>query len=175
MKICVASKNPAKLEAVRRGFALMFPEANWPIDGVSVPSGVSEQPCSCDETYLGALNRLEAAREARPEAQFWVGIEGGLEHKHDQWLAFAWILVRSGERLGKSRTGSFFLAPRIAELVESGMEMGHADDLVFGTQNSKQGLGATGILTGGAIDRAGFYAHAVALALIPFRNPDVYT
>ncbi len=46
--------------------------------------------------------------------------------------------------------------------------------MVFGRTNSKQGNGAVGLLTGDVIDRAAYYVHAVILALIPFRNPELY-
>jgi len=45
---------------------------------------------------------------------------------------------------------------------------------VFGKENSKQTYGAVGLLTGDVIDRTRFYEDAVVLALIPFRNPDLY-
>jgi non-canonical (house-cleaning) NTP pyrophosphatase len=62
----------------------------------------------------------------------------------------------------------------VADLVRHGMELGHADDQVFGRNNSKQMNGAVGILTANAIDREELYAHAVMLALIPFLNPTLY-
>ena len=59
-------------------------------------------------------------------------------------------------------------------LVREGKELGEADDIVFGKENSKQTYGAVGLLTGDVIDRTRFYEDAVVLALIPFRNPDLY-
>lgn len=172
--ICVASQNPVKINAALSGFQRMFPDRLWEAKGISVPSGVSDQPMSCEETYQGALNRLNAITELCAEADYHVGIEGGLEELHGELAAFAWILVRGEGRLAKGRTASFFLAPRVTELVRGGMEMGFADDEVFGHTDSKRNQGATGILTGGVIDRAEFYAHAVIMALIPFKNKAHY-
>jgi non-canonical (house-cleaning) NTP pyrophosphatase len=62
----------------------------------------------------------------------------------------------------------------IAELVRGGIELGEADDQVFGTQGSKQHNGAVGLLTHDTLTRDGFYAQAVQLALIPFINPHLY-
>jgi non-canonical (house-cleaning) NTP pyrophosphatase len=64
----------------------------------------------------------------------------------------------------------FYLPDEVAALVRGGMELGHADDVVFGRSNSKQEDGSVGLLTGGVINRETYYAHAVVLALIPFRN-----
>jgi len=54
------------------------------------------------------------------------------------------------------------------------MELGHADDMVFKRDNSKQKNGAVGILTHDLIDRASYYEQALILALIPFINKDIY-
>jgi non-canonical (house-cleaning) NTP pyrophosphatase len=54
------------------------------------------------------------------------------------------------------------------------VELGEADDRVFGCNNSKQQNGAIGLLTGDAVDRAGLYVPAVIFALIPFKNPELY-
>jgi putative aldouronate transport system permease protein len=56
-------------------------------------------------------------------------------------------------------------------LVRAGLELGHADDRVFGRDNSKQANGAIGILTDDVVDREAYYVHAVIMALVPFKNP----
>jgi inosine/xanthosine triphosphatase len=174
-RIVVASANPVKLRAVQQGFARLFPEQDWQVETISVPSGVSDQPGSDAETLQGALNRAQAACTALPEADYWVGLEGGIEDEGAGMAAFAWIAVLGvGRRLGKARTGIFYLPPKVAELVRQGKELGEADDIVFGKTNSKQANGAIGILTGDVLDRADFYTQAVILALLPFRNPQLY-
>jgi len=63
-----------------------------------------------------------------PEAGYWVGIEGGVEDENDEMAAenatamaaFAWVVVRSGDRVGKARTGTFFLPAPVADLVRQG-------------------------------------------------------
>lgn len=175
MKIIVASKNPVKLNAVKRGFKKMFPNESLEIDGVSVPSGVSSQPMSNNETFLGALNRSKKARINSLEADFWIGIEGGCENNKNELEAFAWVIVLSKNgKIGKGRTSTFYLPKKICALIKKGKELGEADDIVFGQTNSKQKHGTVGNLTGNIIDRTKFYTEAVILALIPFRNTDLY-
>ena len=89
-------------------------------------------------------------------------------------MAFAWIVVKSREQEGKSRSGSFLLPRPIVDLIRQGVELGDADDRVFGRSNSKQGNGAIGILTNDVIDRTGLYEHAVILALTPFIKKELY-
>ncbi len=178
--IIVASKNPVKIQAAREGFERMFPGESFLIQGVSVPSGVSVQPFTSQETLQGAINRAQAARLAVPEATYWIGIEGGVSLEPEGHLtreelwAYAWVAILSSDRSGKGCTGSFALPPEVAELVKQGKELGEADDIVFGRTNSKQENGAVGLLTENIIDRAAFYEQAVILALIPFKNPVLY-
>jgi inosine/xanthosine triphosphatase len=173
-RIIVASQNPVKIRATLRGFQCMFPGNVFDLDTVTVSSGVGDQPFSSEETLRGALQRARRTAERMPDADFWVGIEGGVEETTDGMVAFAWIVVQSTRLVGKARTGTFFLPDRVACLIREGMELGEADDRVFGTENSKQEAGAVGLLTGDVIDRAGLYEHALVLALVPFRNRALY-
>jgi len=174
-KIIVASTNPVKIKAAQDGFQRMFPGEEFEVAGVSVASGVSDQPMDDQETYQGALNRANNASQASPGADFYVGLEGGIEAKGDDMEAFAWMVVRSRDgKTGKGRTGSFFLPQRVVELIHEGKELGEADDIVFAQTNSKQANGTVGNLTGDAVTRSSYYTEAVVLALIPFKNPELY-
>jgi inosine/xanthosine triphosphatase len=173
--IAVASNNPVKLQTALRGFQRMFPGDDFSLIPVSVPSGVSIQPVSDAETLQGALNRAQGARKSVPAADFWVGIEGGVQANRKEMEAFAWIVVCSKNATGKGRTASFFLPAQIVQLIQEGHELGEADDIVFNRTNSKQSNGAIGILTGDVIDRVALYEMAVIMALIPFKNPELYS
>ncbi len=171
--IVVASRNPVKIQAALDGFKKMFPGEAFQVEGVSAPSNVSDQPMSDAETLQGALNRARNARTLAAHADYWVGIEGGCDEQQGAMQAFAWVVVLSKERAGQSRTGTFTLPAEVARLVRQGVELGEADDRVFSRSNSKQGNGAVGILTRDVIDRTTYYEHAVILALVPFKNPDL--
>lgn len=175
MKVVVASKNPVKLKTTQLGFERMFPGETIDVEGISVPSGVADQPMTDSETFQGSLQRVKNAKQAVSEVDYWVGIEGGLEEKNGELEAFAWVIVlRADGKIGKGRTSTFFLPSKVAELVRQGKELGEADDIVFGLQNSKQQMGAVGILTHGVIDRTQYYEQAMVVALIPFKNPELY-
>jgi len=173
-KVIIASKNPVKINAVKIGFEKMFPSEKFEFKGVSVPSGVKDQPATNQETMAGAINRANNAKLQHQQADFWVGIEGGIEKDKEEMGVFAWIVVKSNEISGKTRTSTFFLPKKIVELIDAGKELGEADDIVFGGTNSKQKNGAVGILTGNIIVRTSYYTEAVILALIPFKNPEIY-
>lgn len=173
-KIIIASKNPAKIKAVELAFNQVFPNEVFQFEGVSVPSEVPDQPKGESETLLGAENRVKNAMDAF-EADFWVGLEGGVSENNNELEAFAWMVIRSKEMHGKGRTGSFYLPPKVAKLVKDGMELGHADDVVFGQSNSKQKGGAVGLLTNNILTRTTYYEQALILALIPFINKEHYS
>jgi inosine/xanthosine triphosphatase len=152
----------------------MFPDATYIVRGVTVASGVAEQPMSDEETLQGALNRVQNARTLEPDADYWVGIEGGVNTQDGSLQSLAWVVVTDkGGRTGKARTAVFCLPEETAKLVREGMELGQADDLVFGRSNSKQHNGAVGLLTDDVIDRTTYYIQAVILALIPFKNTNL--
>ncbi|MFT7436407.1 MAG: inosine/xanthosine triphosphatase [Algoriphagus sp.] len=175
MKVFIASKNPTKINATKSGFEQTFPDDTFEVEGISIPSGVPDQPIGSKETYLGALNRAEGAKIKQPNADFWVGIEGGNIIHNEEMEAMAWVVVLSkGRRLGKARTAGFFLAPEVVKLVNDGYELGRADEIVFGIQNSKQKMGSSGLLTDNLITRIDFYIPAVIFALIPFKKPELY-
>ena len=173
--IILASENPVKIQATLGGFQRMFPDEEFDIQPISVSSGVDIQPLSDRQTLRGALNRARGAALQVHEADYWVGIEGGVQDEDGEMAAFAWIAVMSHVLVGKSRSGSFVLPNEVADLVRQGKELGTADDIVFNRAGSKQGIGAVGILTGNIIDRKQLYEHAVVLALVPFKNATLYS
>lgn len=173
-RVVIASENPVKVTAVAQGFARMFPDRDFECVGISVPTGVSHQPMDDAETLHGAESRAKNAQATAPDAYFWVGVEGGVEDRESVLHGFAWVVVLSRDLEGRSRTASFEIPPEVAELVRNGIELGHADDQVFGRTNSKQKNGAVGLLTADVIDRVALYEPAVVLALIPFRNRELY-
>lgn len=171
-RITVASLNPVKLRAAQRAFQQIFPAQQFEVEGVAVPSGVADQPLSLAETMQGARNRAENAHAAQPGADYWVGIEGGIDDTPLGMSCFARVhIIGSDGREGLAQTAVFYLPREVAELVRAGLELGHADDQVFGRDNSKQANGAIGILTDDAVDREAYYIHAVIMALVPFKNP----
>lgn len=173
VRIAVGSTNPAKVHAARDGAARMLGEVE--ATGVHVPSGVSAQPHGDEEMIAGAEARASRALAAVAGASYGVGLEGGVDEHGGRMFACAWCAVadRSG-RLSLACTGRFELPPAVAELVRQGVELGDADDRVFGRANSKQQEGAVGLLTRGRFTRASFYAEAVALAFIRVTNPDLF-
>lgn len=174
MKIIVASKNPVKINCSEIGFRKMFPKEALEVEGMNIHSGVADQPMTNAETLAGAKNRAMNAQSKNPDADFWVGIEGGIEETPDGMEAFAWVVILSKDREGQSRTSTFYLPPKVRDLVLQGVELGHANDQVFAEHNSKQKGGAVGSLTNGLLGRTEYYVQAVILALVPHVQKEMY-
>ena len=168
--VIVASKNPVKIQSTRAGFSTFFPRMDWDVQGFSIPSGVSDQPMSDEETLKGATNRAQEAKRQHPGALFWVGIEGGCEIKEQKMWVFAWVVVCSRGRVSKAKTSMFALPENISQLVQEGIELGIATDMVFGKENTKHSQGVVGMLSKGLIDRTQYYVQPMILALTAFES-----
>ena len=173
-KIIVASKNPVKINATHQAFKKVFPKESLEVVGVQVPSFVSNQPMSDEETLEGAINRAENAKLAHKTADYWVGIEGGIETDGVHMDAFRSIIILTQKRVGQVRSCTFPLPPYVAKAVLEGKELGHVNDDFFKMHNSKQGGGAVGSLTDNLVTRMDLYIQPLILALIPFSQPDLY-
>lgn len=173
-RVIIASRNPVKINSAKEGFRQIFGDKPFSFEGVNVPSGVSDQPMSDQETLQGAINRAQTARVEIPGAAYWVGIEGGIQEDQFGIYAFAWAVVQSQDKQGQSRTSTFYLPDKVVKLLKNGVELGEANDIVFQESNSKQRGGAVGSLTNGQLGRTEYYVQAVMLALVPFCNPQLY-
>ncbi|EGR1985182.1 TPA: non-canonical purine NTP phosphatase [Vibrio parahaemolyticus] len=167
-KVIIASLNPAKINAVKSAFQSAFPQQAFEFVGISVPSEVADQPMTNEETHRGALNRVKNAKLEMPTADFYVGLEAGIEGN----VTFAWMVIESDTHRGESRSASLILPPEVLAQLADANELGDVMDKVFGTENIKQKGGAISLLTQNQLTRSSVYHQALILALIPFTNPD---
>ena len=193
--IAVASKNPVKLSAARNAFAQVFtPEyagffdqcKQWLKDTfdpetitvlrASVPSLVSEQPTTMEETEQGARNRLHAIREQFPEAEAWVAIEGGVILRERSVIEVGCIIVAHKEcpHTFMVEVPRFAVAHQTALRIRAGKEMGPANDEVFGQTNSKQAGGMAGIITDQLVIRYDLYYMPLLIAFSQVKNAHLY-
>lgn len=173
--VVVGSNNPVKLAAAQQAFGEMFPEEVFSFVAHTVGSGVSDQPVGIEETKQGATNRALACREMYPEADYWLGLEGGIEIIETKYYVSAWMCVtgKNGQ-VGYGRTGAFMVPLLITERIKQGEELGTACDNVFSQINSGYKGGAVSILTDGKITRADFYVPAIMFALISFSKTELF-
>jgi len=174
MKVAVASNNPVKQAAARSAFEQAFGQ---PVEliGSAVPSGVRDQPLTDEETRQGALNRALRMQEKHPEADYWVGIEGGVAPADENGMeAFGWMAVLNKHRQSLARSASFLLPNYITVEIRAGHELGPTMDVLFNEENTKHKGGAVGLLTNSLVSREALYTQPLLLALIPYLQPDKY-
>ncbi len=170
MKIIVGSKNPVKIKGTEEAFSKYY--NNVSVEGTSVP-GAPDQPFG-DETLEGAKFRAKYLQE-HEEADFYVGMEGGVAEHAGKWLCFAAVVV-----MDKQGRESFALSPHfplpdsVAKRLLAGEELGPVMDDVRGETNTKQKDGACGFFTKGRYHRKDQYLSAAVMALSAWQHEALY-
>ena len=167
--VVVATTNPAKIKAVILAFKDTFGTECFRIEGINVESGVPQQPIGNIETQTGARQRVIAARQIHPTADFWIGIEAGIEDN----MTFSWIVIEHLQHRGESRSASLMLPEIILQGIHQGRELGDEMAKFSGITDLRYQEGAIGFFTAGKLTRTRVYHQALLLALVPFQH-EVY-
>ncbi len=176
MKILVGSENPVKIAAVKEAFSEYF--ENPEIVCFAADSGVPAQPVNM-QTFEGARNRASALKVLNERqnlnADFFIGIEGGIIKIFDKWFAFGLMCIINKEGLeGYGSSPLFELPDTVIEKLLSGSELGLVMDEITGTENTKQNGGAIGYFTNGKMDRRQLYVSGIIAALVPFHHKQLF-
>ena len=164
--VIAATTNPAKIRAILHAFNEIYGEDACDIESVDVDSGVPEQPLGNAQTRQGARNRVINARQAKPDADFWVAIEAGI----DEGSTFSWVVIESAQQRGEARSATLPLPEVILQKVRAAEALGPAMSNYTGIDEIGRKDGAIGVFTAGKLTRASVYHQAVILALSPFHN-----
>lgn len=141
---------------------------------VKVPSGVSDQPLSEQETITGAINRAKHAWATSAEEAIGLGLEGGLHYDDvltKQWYLLSVCAAWNGTQLYIGRGLYFPIPNQVGELVkEQGIELKTVINQLSGTTDSNHKEGAYGLFTNGQVTRSNVFRDAVLAALTPFTS-----
>ena len=87
MKVAIATASAEKIAGVKDAIFRFFNLKESAIDcySKSIASGVSAQPFG-DETYQGALNRVNKAKKEFPEMDYYISCEAGIENAFGQYF-----------------------------------------------------------------------------------------
>lgn len=180
MTVCiVGSKNPVKLNAAREALSLSLALPALEAIGVSVPSGVPEQPLNTAQTRQGAINRVKAClaeADARSREQDWfIAIEGGVDMFDDGPATFAFVVIYHQDTWSVGRSANLPLPASVFQALQNGEELGPLMDKLFNTENIKHKGGAIGLLTHHLATRQSVYEMAILLAMAKFNHPEFFT
>lgn len=171
--VAVGTKNPAKVEGVRRAFSKYFDGLEFiPVDSSSVAKA---QPKGLEEMASGATARARFAL-SKAGGDFGVGVEAGIftigEVYFDNQVAA--IVDKTGKvSLGHS---AGYMLPRDAmeKLFRDGRELERWAEEVSGVKEVGDKGGLIKHLTRGKMDRTQLTEQCVLTALIPWHHRDVY-
>lgn len=185
--IAVGSTRRPKVNAVKEAAMNITPflgeEAQLDVTGHEVESGVNHTPASREELMQGARQRVEALQESlrakNTLADFYVGLEGGLDVVIENGLKKvfleSWAYVSDGTKGHFGCSGSIELPEALAEEVLSrGTELSVAIDEFAGAVGIRDGQGAWGVLSRNLVSRQESFRLAVVTAFAPFYNARMY-
>lgn len=163
--VAIGTRNPVKVSAVKKFFKRVFPKKKFNFVPVEVP-GAPSQPFD-SETLGGAKTRALESLKLVPEAEYGVGVEGGIRTIGSQSFIEGWVAV--SDRAGKVTLGfgggPILPSALMRKIVNERKEMGVAADELLGTKDIKHSIGMMGISTGGLITREDAFVYAGTIAL----------
>ena len=172
----VGSQNPVKVNAALETLSDTLDEA-FEVEGISVPSGVSDQPMTEEETREGAINRVKAllSLHGGGENEAWyVAIEGGVDVFEDGPATFAYVVIYHEGHWSVGRSANLPLPVSVYQALQRGEELGDVMDALFDTHNIKQKGGAIGLLTNHLATRQSVYELAIILTMAKFNFLPLY-
>lgn len=157
LNIVIGSKNPAKIGAVQQVFA------DAQVTSVNVPSHVSLQPFSDEETKRGAINRAKEVVVRYPET-IGIGLEGGVMYIGDELFLCNWgALVTPKKQVFTAGGARIQLPYSIEKALHEGIELGDVMDRYAKKTAVRNKEGAIGIFTNDLITRQEMFIHIVKL------------
>ena len=169
MQAVLASTNRAKLTAAQAVLGRVF--SGTIVSSVTVAVDVPAQPIGDEQTQAGAIARArEAVRHGG--ADLGIGMEGGLRETYAGWALCSWAAVVDAHgTVGVGGGGILLLPPHVVERVLAGEELSPVMDELAQATEIRHSLGASGILSGGLIDRGHIFEDALICALVPWLHP----
>lgn len=178
MKIGIGTNNEAKKNAVRAVFSEAFQLEDITLVPFDVESGVSAMLLTNDETALGAINRVNAIRPLVPDADYFVGLEGGVYEGPRGMYLLGWVAVAkaNSDIIALGHSGGVRLPADIASALRNGAELGPLMQARTGdvANEIRHSLGTTGILTKGLYPRNREFEDALKNALAEILSPEYY-
>lgn len=175
MEIVIGSQNGPKKKAVVSAFRKVYPDKSLDIQTVAAESGVADHPTTAEESIKGAENRLRHAREIKPDADFYVGIEGGLLGVNDIAWELGWVAIENQK--GELHTGisaGIEVKGKVLKAIVAGQELNEVLRDGHGIENAGNSNGFYGVATKDLVTREQAYEEAVIFALAPFNQPEYF-
>jgi inosine/xanthosine triphosphatase len=168
MRIGVGSTNRLKIEAVSEVFGRAFGSVT--VVPVDAKSGVPSQPFEA-QILEGATNRAKAALEGN---DLGVGIEAGIVRMAGRLFGMGYCVITDGKISSLGSQPMFELPEVFHERLEKGVELGKVTDEFFRTENAKEAMGASGLLSKNLVNRKELLKMSISTALMPWVSREIY-
>ena len=176
MKVIVATKNPGKIEGVRKALEYYYED----IDVIGIPSSsdVSNQPVN-EEIMLGAKNRVANLKkyccENNIDADLYISVEEGITNSLGEWLVLSVAIIEDDKGFISWGTSSGFPVPNkhVNNIIER--ELGPVMNEIFSAEDLRSGNGGISLLTDGAVTRIEMVESSVIMALIQYRKDNIWS
>lgn len=159
MNIAIGTKNPTKVNAVKNVFGQEITYYSF-----DVPSGVSSQPFSDEETIQGAINRSE--KVCKDEIDLGIGLEGGVTETDYGLFLCNWgaLSSRSLEKPIIAGGARILLPEEIARVLkEEKIELAEAMERFTKKEDVRSNEGAIGIFTSEILTRTAMFEQVVRM------------
>ncbi len=174
MKVVVGSRSPVKVNATKLAFSEYF--TDYSIESISIPSGVNPYPWSDEEMLQGAMNRAKGALEKVPDADYAVGLEGGLQQLSEWMIVKQLAVVIKDNEVGVGLSSGYDCPKGILEKIRPQLESNRRSiDDFFGEEEILSKEGPIGVLTRSKMTRTESSRDAVLCALTRFVSPGYYS
>jgi non-canonical (house-cleaning) NTP pyrophosphatase/8-oxo-dGTP pyrophosphatase MutT (NUDIX family) len=139
MKIILGSKSKDKLKIVKKAFQELHIKAE--VEGVEADSEITNQPLDKNITLLGAKNRAINAKKLESNADFWLGMEGGLHDYGEGYhlVTFACLIDKSNNKYFGNGT-EIHLPKKVSDQIKKGKQFGEIIRLYAKDHNIDQNL-----------------------------------
>lgn len=172
MKVLIATKNQGKIEGAKRALQNYF--ENIIIEGISVESGVSEQPVN-DEIYNGAKNRVKNlkkyAQKNNIEADLYLSIESGITNSLGRWIITNIAIIEDNNNFESYGASPSFPVPDglVQDIIDTDLSQ-VMDKVFYKDEERHNNGGGIQLLTHNKITRIDLTEMAFIMALTKYIN-----
>lgn len=173
MKVLIATKNPGKIEGAKRALSKFYED--FEIEGINVPSNVSEQPVN-EDIFNGAKNRVKNlktyANENNINADLFLAIESGINDFFGEWIITNVAIIENNQLQSVATSPSFPVPKKyVDEIIAT--DLSKVMDKIFeeDKDRGKKG-GGIQLLTHNQVSRIDLTESAFIMALTKFINGD---
>lgn len=175
MHFAIGTANKPKSEAIEHVLATSPYTSGATFSNHRVPSGVPDMPTTLEELRTGAKNRAVYTRREKPDADYFVGMEGGV-YKDYEWEEY-WLLgvvyIENQDGVGYWWYSCHLRVPdAVVERLFDGQwrDLEQIVHALGGEENIGDKQGSFHVWTDGMLSRKEQFIMATQCAIAPFFN-----